>query len=423
MAAKGLQRGRKVWRSKGAGLLAQLKLTEPSSIPRLIGEPLSTDEYLLAQMAQRQDAMDWADAANCETFGEEAGWDVADMLSAPTSICRPGLGELLVGTCGFMGTAAPKYADRLGAVELNATFHDRGGTTYDSQATKYSQLGLKIVVKVSGYATHDVGLRDPASWWPWLRLKYAPFVNAGVLVGLLWQLPATFTCTEETCERLEALGSLLRSESQTGSWLQLRHAFEFRDSSWFDSHRAGELMRRHRFTLVCSHIANDTGWAGDLVSGWHGFPTEADVESTDFIYIRCFGTSGRSVGAYGSDELQRIASMASTARSAIIMFGQGDAPRQALENAWQMKELLQGDAVSSNPVLPAAHAISGELVSGVVLRVQHGRDRRVFVDVGGRLGFLGSRHTRRRGLDLRKGAVLKNLRVECEERGDRKSVV
>ncbi|OLQ14970.1 hypothetical protein AK812_SmicGene816 [Symbiodinium microadriaticum] len=49
------------------------------------------------------------------------------------------------------------------------------------------------------------------------------------------------------------------------------------------------------------------------------------------------------------------------------------------------------DAVSSNPVLPAAHAISGELVSGVVLRVQHGRDRRVFVDVGGRLGFLGSR--------------------------------
>ena len=102
-------------------------------------------------------------------------------------------------------------------------------------------------------------------------------------------------------------------------------------------------MRRHRFTLVCSHIANDTGWAGDLVSGWHGFPTEADVESTDFIYIRCIGTSGRSVGAYGSDELQRIASMASTARSAIIMFGQGDAPRQALENAWQMKELLRGD--------------------------------------------------------------------------------
>ena len=39
-------------------------------------------------------------------------------------------------------------------------------------------------------------------------------VNAGVLVGLLWQLPATFACTDETCERLEALGSLLRSESQ-----------------------------------------------------------------------------------------------------------------------------------------------------------------------------------------------------------------
>ena len=35
-----------------------------------------------------------------------------------------------------MGTAAPKYAGRLGAVELNATFHDRGNATYDSQAFK-----------------------------------------------------------------------------------------------------------------------------------------------------------------------------------------------------------------------------------------------------------------------------------------------
>ena len=31
-----------------------------------------------------------------------------------------------------------------------------------------------------------------------------------------------------------------------------------------------------------------------------------------------------------------------TSKSAVIMFGQGDAPKQALENAWQMKEVLQG---------------------------------------------------------------------------------
>ena len=36
-----------------------------------------------------------------------------------------------------MGTAASKYAGRLGAVELNATFHDRGGATYDSQVLNW----------------------------------------------------------------------------------------------------------------------------------------------------------------------------------------------------------------------------------------------------------------------------------------------
>ena len=25
-----------------------------------------------------EDALDWADAANCETFGEDAGWDVTE---------------------------------------------------------------------------------------------------------------------------------------------------------------------------------------------------------------------------------------------------------------------------------------------------------------------------------------------------------
>ena len=38
----------------------------------------------------------------------------------------PGDGECLVGTCGFMGVAAGKYAAKLKAVELNATFHDQG---------------------------------------------------------------------------------------------------------------------------------------------------------------------------------------------------------------------------------------------------------------------------------------------------------
>jgi len=50
---------------------------------------------------------------------------------------------------------------------------------YEAQAASYAQLGLRVVVKVSGYATHRVQLQDPTEWWPWLRAKYAPFVNKG----------------------------------------------------------------------------------------------------------------------------------------------------------------------------------------------------------------------------------------------------
>ena len=58
----------------------------------------------------------------------------------------------------------------------------------------------------------------------------------GVLVGLLWQLPPSFTCTDENCQRLETLGELLRSKSQTEPWLELRCS-AYGSTSW----RGGQL--------------------------------------------------------------------------------------------------------------------------------------------------------------------------------------
>jgi len=75
------------------------------------------------------------------TFGEAAGWDVDDMLAAQAparNMGSVGSGEGLVGTCGFMGVAAGKYAARLKAVELNATFHDQG----DASCLEDLALGL-----------------------------------------------------------------------------------------------------------------------------------------------------------------------------------------------------------------------------------------------------------------------------------------
>ncbi|CAL1146040.1 unnamed protein product [Cladocopium goreaui] len=416
---QGKGRPSKGWMPRGASLLRHLQGMQPSSIPRLVGHPLSADEYFLSAMAVRQDAQTHADENNLLTFGEAAGWDVDDMLAAQAparNMGSVGSGEGLVGTCGFMGVAAGKYAARLKAVELNATFHDQGDASYEAQAASYAQLGLRVVVKVSGYATHRVQLQDPTEWWPWLRAKYAPFVNEGVLVGLLWQLPPSFTCTDENCQRLETLGELLRSKSQTEPWLELRHAFEFRHSSWFRSPRWREGFKKQQLSLVSLHLLNDTSWAGDLESGWHGLPEDS---APDFVYLRCFGTRGRSIGSYSREELQDMLAVTQRSTSSVVMFGQGDAPKQALENAWDLQDLKTPGA--SSHVNRSDSKLAGKVCSGVVLR--KGQDRTVLSvtleDSQSRTGYLGSRHSRRRGLKLRVGEVLEHLRVEAEDASGR----
>ena len=158
---------------------------------------------------------------------------------------------------------------------------------------------------------------------------------------------------------------------------------------------------------------NDTGWAGNLASGWHALPKEA----TDFIYLRCFGAKSRSLGSYDAEFLKEMVATLRRAESAVIMFGQGDAPQQALGNAWELNDLcrLSTEELQALPAKPSSRSTAGKLVSGVVLR--RGKDRAVLVNVEGRVGYLGSRHSRRRGLDFRPGEVLKNLRVESEENG------
>lgn len=320
----------------------------------------------------------------------------------------------VAGTCGFMGVAPKDYAGRYKAVELNATFHDRGSKNYGAMAANYARLGLSVVVKVSGYATHDVALESPAEWWPWLREKYAPFADAGVLAGLLWQLPPSFARTATALERLDELGALLRAADQSAAWHSTQQLFEFRDPSWFvEAAPVAEILWRHRLGVVRLHVMNDTGWAGSLSSGWHGL----GAGSFDgFVYARCFGSGGRSIGKYSASELRQVAEVVSGAQTAFVMFGQGDVTSHALENAAEMQELFDtGRLLGSAKQWLDAPAAPPELLRGRVVDIARGWDQRWVVDLGaGRWGYLGGRHVRKRGLQLRIGAELVNLRVEAD---------
>eukprot|EP00933_Yihiella_yeosuensis_P048342 TRINITY_DN44461_c0_g1_i1.p1 TRINITY_DN44461_c0_g1~~TRINITY_DN44461_c0_g1_i1.p1 ORF type:complete len:377 (-),score=63.23 TRINITY_DN44461_c0_g1_i1:71-1201(-) len=321
------------------------------------------------------------------------------------------------GTCGFMGRSPETYAESFKAVELNFTFHDRSNSSFDLQAVNYARLGLHLVVKVSGYATHEVGLKHPHEWWPWLQFKYGAFLDADILLGLLWQLPPSFVRNAETLQRLDELGEVLRDQKQGKAWCDLPHAFEFRHSSWFQNREVTKILQRHKFHMVRSHIVNDTGWAGNLETGWHG--TKEEGGTSEFVYIRCMGTDGRSVGLYSPPALHRIAStLVGSAQTAVVMFGQGDAPSQALQNARQMRFILEGKTMQETmekTMLTEAADGQGKLLTGTICGFTRGWDRKVLVDVEGKKGYLGYRHLQKRGLRLQEGTVLRNLKVEAED--------
>lgn len=153
------------------------------------------------------------------------------------------------------------------------------------------------------------------------------------------------------------------------------------------------ILERHKLTLVTLHIMNDTGWAGDLSSGWHGEGGPA----ADFAYLLCFGSKSRSLGRYGHEALAEMVRMTRKATSSVVMFGQGDAPKQAFQDAWDLQALF------------------GSTLTKEITLLGRAKDR-ILVDVDGQLGYLGSRHSRLRGLDLRVGSVL-DLTVESEEKG------
>eukprot|EP00930_Biecheleria_cincta_P080841 TRINITY_DN6931_c0_g1_i2.p1 TRINITY_DN6931_c0_g1~~TRINITY_DN6931_c0_g1_i2.p1 ORF type:complete len:601 (-),score=85.04 TRINITY_DN6931_c0_g1_i2:19-1767(-) len=323
----------------------------------------------------------------------------------------------LVGACGFTGLSPARYANSFGVIELDFTFHDQTDNLYGDQAAQYAELGLQVVVKVSRYATHVVGLQKPSEWWPWLRSKYRAFSNAGILVGLLWQLPPSFVKTAENLNNVGRLGAQLRNLRQGAKWQELHHAFEFRDSSWYDDDEVLTTLARHRLTLVSSHFVNETGWAGNLPSGWHG-PVKPHIPSTDetkdFVYVRCLGTDGRSVGSYSLSELHDIADMVRSYSRSVVVFGQGDAPPQAIDNGGKLRSII--DSGSPTPDEEPEQEPQKVVTGTVLASITKGWNRHAELDVDGRRGYLGYRHLQKKGgFDLKVGTVLQDLHIEVDD--------
>jgi uncharacterized protein YecE (DUF72 family) len=198
--------------------------------------------------------------------------------------------EVLIGTSGWtyphwrvpVYHGAPQsrwlelYAAEFPTVEVNATFYRLPRPSVVERWAERVPEGFVFAVKTSRYLTHIRRLEDIGEGVERLRRLLVPLAAAGRLGPWLWQLPPGFTRDDA---RLRAALAALPPG---------RHAFEFRDASWF----CPAVLRLLERAGACLVI-------GDAPTR----PYQTLDATTDWRYLRLHhGTHGRR-GNYAPREL------------------------------------------------------------------------------------------------------------------------
>ena len=215
---------------------------------------------------------------------------------------RGRMSELLVGTSGWSyrhwahGVFYPpdvpqrrwleSYAERFSAVELNVTFYRLPKRETFEAWERRTPRDFRFAAKGSRRITHFHRLRDCDSLVESLVEAALPLREK--LAAWLWQLPPAM---ERDASLLEDFCALL-DEKTSGA----RHAFEFRNASWFER-ATYDVLAKHGHALCVAHSAR--------------WPHE-EVVTTDFAYLRFHGGEEGEDGEYSDCELARWAARAET---------------------------------------------------------------------------------------------------------------
>ena len=209
------------------------------------------------------------------------------------------------------------YASVFDVVELNSSFYRLPRPDAVSRWVQETPSGFCFVVKVSRYATHIRRLTTVADSGARLRAAIAPLADAGRMGPWLWQLPPNMRRDDD---RLAAALDALPPG---------RHAFEFREPSWFCA-PIWDLLRAHGVAAV---IPDDRR---------RRLPTPP--LTADWTLIRFhYGTRGVR-GNYSDAELDdwaaRIAGLRADAE--VFAFFNNDWEAFAPRNALALRERLSG---------------------------------------------------------------------------------
>lgn len=210
----------------------------------------------------------------------------------------------------------PYYAERLGTVELNTTFYRLPATSSVAHWVERTPSSFLFAAKASRYLTHTKRLRDLPDHLGRLLERLAPLTGSPKLAALLWQLPPGFR--RDDARLADALARLPRG---------MRHAFEFRDASWFVE-GVFALLRSRSVALVVAHRASAPRLYCDEVTA-------------PFAYVRLHEGKGAD-GKYTRRELEQWRERLSawSERREIYAYFNNDQQGFAVRNALELQAAL-----------------------------------------------------------------------------------
>jgi len=213
------------------------------------------------------------------------------------------------------------YADRFDTVELDNSFYRLVKESAASRWASETPPGFIFSAKMSRYVTHTRRLADVESGAARFYEGFTPLLDAGKLGPIEWQLPANFHRDDDrlasALEQIDALPG--------------RHAFEFRDPSWFVP-EVEALLRRHDVALI----------VGDDPSR----PFQTETRTADFMLVRFHrGRRGRR-GNYSETELRSWAARirAWSRDGDVYAYFNDDWEAFAPRNAARLKQLVAAAA-------------------------------------------------------------------------------
>ncbi len=247
------------------------------------------------------------------------------------------------------------YAEYFDTVELNVSFYRLPKKEVFEGWYKRTPKRFSFAVKGSRFITHIKRLKDcrePLS----LLLDHASPLKEKFGV-VLWQLPPRFRFQEERLEEFCVLLSTLPRSKR------LRHAFEFRDESWF-CREAFRILEEFNFAFCIAHgsglplmetLTHSTtpspsfedevkrrGSGSTLSKPW---PLGIEVEglTTDFTYLRLHGGEVLYGSYYSDKELKQWAEKIKDWRKkgkTLFVYFNNDAYGFAVKNALTLKKLV-----------------------------------------------------------------------------------